>query len=565
MSNIKGCVFLNPTSQPLAFQQDNLKNSIEFLNDKISVSGSGIPETFCFDVSQNGGWSWAVCGIGIIESRFITKTEWKQIIQQENICLDKLDGHYIILRWKDNFVEFYNDPLELRKLYWKKEKDKILFATQLVDMADMVENAEFSFENYAGYSRFINSFGDGALLKDVKRLGASGCLKIEKNEIFHKDSQWDIKQQSSEDFSVEKLKSIVNMKMPNREKPLLALSGGIDSRTVLALLDELPDLLNFGNIEDADAQVAKIIADKLKKNLCFYEYKLPQTADEKNIVFDNIKKAILWETLDVTANLFGLLEEKNKEGYWLIDGGLGEVLRFGYGRKFLYTAKNLWQQNDFNSLAKYMYKKQYDIFNKKLQEEMNIWALQEFISAMEKMPKNISFEDWISLFHIIYRVKNCPLNGQGAYDNIIPSYMPLIQPSVLRSLQSIHIKKRMECRINRKIISQFQPILSSIPLAWYESKVPFYLSGNIVLAKLYSIVCNKLKKQKQKYNDKLMFSLKELVMDRINTSAVKECAWYNMKNISEFAEMFYNGKVENSQFLYDWLQIDFWREKCAEK
>jgi hypothetical protein len=564
MSNIKGFVFLTSQPQSSIFQCDDSKNSIEFLNDKISVSGSGIIETFCFDVSKNGGWSWVVCGIGITESRFITKNEWNQIIQQDNICLDKLDGHWIILRWKNNSVEFYNDPLELRKLYWKKENDKILFATQLADMVDISKHSDFSFENYAGYSRFQHSLGSGAFLKDVKRLGTNGCLRILNDEIIHKDTQWDIKQ--SEDFSIEKLKSIVNMNMPNHKKPLLSLSGGIDSRTVLALFDKLPDLVNFGNIEDADAQAAKIIADKLKKNLDFYEFKLPQTANEKNNVFDNMKKAILLQSSFAHSNIFDLLEEKNKEGYWIIDGGLGEYIRFGCWRRLLsYNVKKHWKQNNFNSLAKYMYKTQYSIFTKRLQEDMNVWALQEFISVMEKTPKNFSFEDWISSLHIRHLVRNRPLNGQGIYDNIIPSYMPLIQPSVLRSIQSIPIKKRMNCRINRKIISQFQPILASVPLAWFGSNIPFCLSNNIVFAKLYSIVCNKLKKQKQKYNDKLMLSLKDLVMDRINSSAVKECGWYDIKNISEFAEMFYNKKIENSQFLYNWLEIDFWREKCAKK
>jgi len=566
LSNIKGYVFFKPTLDKPLFLSDVLKNSVEFVNDKISVSGSGLTETFCFDIDSNNGWSWIVCGIGIADSsRFVAKNEWKEIICQNDIRLDKLDGHWIILRWNNDAVEFYNDPLELRKLYWKKEADKVIFSTQLVDIADMVENAEFSFENYAGYFRYINSFGNGAILKNINRLGPKGRLTIGAGKVIHRDSPWSMPQNSEENFSIEKLKSMTNIKFERRKKPLLSLSGGMDSRTVLALFDDIPELLNFGNRQDDDVQIAKLIGEKLKRNVNFYEFKLPATCDEKKSAFDKIKKAFLLETSSAYVNYFDMFEEKNADGFWLVDGGVGEILRYGYGRKFLYFARKLWERNDFFAIEKFVYSKRRDIFDKQLQNDMDEWAKREFISAMQEMPKDISFENWVSLFYIRYRTKNCPVNGQGVYDNLIPSYMPLIQPSILRSLQSVPIGERIECRLNRKIISKFQPVLKSAPLAWFESKIPFFMSGNVVLSKSYSAVYNKLKKPKRQYNDELMLSLKEIVMERIKSKAVRECGWYDMAEITAMAQTFYLGKCETSKFLFNWLHVDFWREKLTQK
>jgi hypothetical protein len=438
-----------------------------------------------------------------------------------------------------------------------------VFSTQLVDIADMIENPQFSFENYAGHFRYINSFGDGALLKDINRLGTNGYLKIDGDKVIHKTYQWNISHEG-EKLTVERLKSMINIKMPNREKPLFLLSGGMDSRTLLALFDNAPKLLTWGNKEDVDVQIAKMIGEKLKNNVDFYEHKLPSNFDEKLLVFDKMKKSVLWE-FPWVFNCFSLFEEKNREGFWAIDGAYGEFLRFGFGRKLLYFAKKSWKQNDFIYLAKFVERKQYPCFNKQLQDDINNRAEQEFVSAMDNMQKNLSFEDWISLFIIRHGVKNNLINGQGVHDNLIPSYMPMIQPSILRSIQSVPAHERMNARLNKKIITEFQPILKSVPLAWYESKVPFFLSRNIFLAKLYSVFYNKLGKQKQIYSDKLMFSLKELVLERIKSSAVRECGWYDTAKIIELAEMFYSGKHGDSQFLFDWLAVDYWREKLSEK
>ncbi|MCL2063983.1 MAG: hypothetical protein FWG98_06385 [Candidatus Cloacimonetes bacterium] len=564
MSYINGSVSLNLFLVKKVKQNINT-NTLEFSSDKLSVKGSGLPETFFYDISEEKNWSWVVCGIGIIEcSRIVTKAEWRKIITQDDIKLKELDGHWIILRWKGEIIEFYNDPLELRKLYWKQESDRIIFSTNLADLSDMIKNPEFSFQNYAGYFRYVNSFGNRALLKDVNRLGVGGYLKINNDKIYHKTSAWEIENYEKEGFFIEKLKSIININFPNRKKPVLLLSGGMDSRTVLALLKEVPDLLTLGINKNSDVILAKQIGEILNKKTQHYEYKIPSTLEEKEIVFNKMKKVVLLEFPGL-LNSFDVIKEKNKEGCWVIDGGRGEVIRHGSTRRILFFGQKFLRQGDFVSLGKLLETKMYPYFSKELEMSLLRWAEQEFIEAIETMPKSLSINDWITLLQIRYRVKNSPLNGQGAYDNLIPSFMPLIQPSIIRAVQSYPTKIRINNRLNNQIINNFLPLLKSIHISRHDTIIPYFLHNSVILPKVCSYVYHTFNKQNLNFSDLLMYSLKDFVLERIKSNDVRDCGWYDMNTMINISEQFFENKIGNSLFLYKWLEVDFWREKIQSK
>ena len=572
MSNIKGCIYFANKLVALN-ENDKANNSITHQSGKLYLIGSGLIETFCYSfsykaslvktISDNASWSWMVCGIGIMDgSRFIQKAEWQQILCQDEVKLDNIDGHWVIFRWKDNIFEFYNDPFELRKLYWKKENDRIIFSTQLIDIIELSENQEFSFQNYAGFHFYKNSFGNESILSDVKRLGVNGVLRIIDDKVFHKYTHWNIEKTSEKPFCLEQLRTISNINFPSRQKPVLLLSGGMDSRTVLAMQNENPHLLTLGDSHNPDVKIAKMIAEKLKIPLQHEEYKVPTTIEEKEAIFGSFKKFVLAE-FPGFMNYSKIFEDLNQKGFWVIDGGRGEVLRHGSTRNILFFGQNFIKNNDFISLSKLLTTKQYPCFEQHLEREMKKWAEIEFISAMESMQKGLNIYDWITLLQIRYRVKNCPMNSQAAHDNIIPSYMPLLQPSIIRALQSYPNKKRINNRLNSLIIKKFEPILSTVPIERFDTITPYFFKNSVVLSKTYACFYHKIKKNKDKYYDLLMLSLKEIVLDRISSNEVKNCGWYDTKKIIELTEKYYKQEFTDSKFLYNWLQIDFWREALS--
>ena len=558
MSNIKGQIYFQ---EKFGYTLEEDKNSITYSKGRISIHGNGLTETFLYHISESSSWSWIVCGIGIIDSsRFIQHSEWQNIINQEEIKLDQLDGHWIIFRWQANKFEFYNDPFELRKLYLKQEHDRVVFSTQLVDLIDMIDDPEFSFQNYSGFVIYKNSFGNESILKNVKRLGVNGVLKINDENVFHKFTHWDIERDLDKPFCLEKFKSIANIKFSNRKKPVLLLSGGMDSRTVLAMQEELPELLTLGDRNNIDAKIAKMIGNKLNQHVHYGEYKLPLTHDEKIHKFELIRDSVLKECHGF-FNYINILEEMNKKEFWAIDGGRGEVIRHGSTRSILFFGKKYIQKNDIISLSKLLCTKLYPCFENHLEDKMIKWAEIEFKEAIESMPKGLNIYEWITLLQIRYRVKNTAMNIQAAHDSIIPTYMPLIQPSVVRSLESYPYQKRINNRLNSMIINKYMPILTTLPIERFNTKSPYFFRNSVVLSKAYSVIYHRFIKEKQSYNDLLMLSLKEIVLERLNSSKVRNCGWYDTKRVIELADLFYNGHFKDSKFLYNWLQIDFWRER----
>jgi hypothetical protein len=538
------------------------------ISSHISIFGDGPQETFCHGEGTTADeWSWAVCGIGISRTpALLTREDWNSLLQRSHFDRSSLDGHWVAVRWKKNSIEFYGDPMELRRLYWSENNSGVVFSTDLERLVDMMGSPKFSFENYAGHWMHINSFGNTTLLQGVSRLGPFGRMTVHNGKITRSEEPWAIPE-NPPPFSLNTLEKLVNLPAQSGKKVALSLSGGIDCRTILALSKTPPELVTFGTQTDPDVQLALRAGKLLGTRTRFFEQRLPHTANEKEQTLNKMKGLSLSFEAGFNLSQFTVidfLETLRDEKYWLIDGGLGEVMRQAYGVRLLHQGKKLWNRKEYSGLARFFRAHRTPLFSKSIMSTISHAADTEIIQALKALPNTVSFETWIELLHLRYRVKNAPPNSQAGVDTILPKLMPCIQPSFIRSLHSLSNTERRGNALNRKIIKAHRPQLAQIPLAWYNTTVPFSLSGNTAAAKLYSVIAGKLRKKNTLFRNSLLYSLREPLMDRLNSRKVRECAWYDTAHLHRLRASLASDSIHDASPFYEWLAVDFWRERITK-
>ena len=163
----------------------------------------------------------------------------------------------------------------------------------------------------------------------------------------------------------------------------------------------------------------------------------------------------------------------------------------------------------------------------------------ELENLFETMPDINKFgvENWLDLLAIRTKYPNYNALEQSRMDCLAVGYTPFASKFFINSVMNSPVNKRKNANYFRQIISNNAPGLSKFPL----------VKGNTYLPYSFQTLPSKiLGKIKQKagftYSDpiiqKFLFSLKEYVLDTINSSEVRKCPVYDYKNLQKLAELY---------------------------
>src|SRR5512146_899233 len=86
-----------------------------------------------YTLSYSAEQRWIVTGLGIeIESdrsKMMLKQDWEKRIAGNSVR--DLHGHYLLVKWDDDKINFYSDPVGLRTIYFYKDKTGVYFSSNL--------------------------------------------------------------------------------------------------------------------------------------------------------------------------------------------------------------------------------------------------------------------------------------------------------------------------------------------------------------------------------------------------------------------------------------------------
>ncbi len=542
---------------------------------------NGIPETFKHSntIQTEGGKGWLVCGIGITYEgdsfSIMHENDWDSLLSQRPSpgAVHRINGHYAIFAWDETRFSIYTDVLELRRVYIAETEKYFIVTTRLDWLTSIHQKASLDIGRLAGQWGLANSISDASFIDGVLRVGASGYVSIVNNTLTHSWCHWTPELARGNESVISLIEDAAMIPIHEGLNLTLGLSGGIDSRTLLAILSHSPDerwqIHSCGDRNNLDVHVARMLAESLRiqAHISFFERRPSDTIE--NVVC-SLREVALHE--EMTDELFAyprfqVFSELSAQGFWMIDGGYGEFMRRIYGNKLNLVGRKILREKNAGAAMLYLRRSKSAIFSPEIHRMFRQETRKQLQKALDEMPE-ISHNDigaWLDIFHIRYRVKNFPANGQAAYDQVIASYMPFAQPALLSACCSIPSDQRKNNKINRRIIAAGDKKLYKIPLVSSGKIIPYWTIHHILLSYLWSKGKKRFQgdpyRRQRSFRSESLWFLREYILDRLNSHNVKVCSYYNYDFIKRSIEDYYcKDKDANAQVIEDWLAFDFWRE-----
>lgn len=372
--------------------------------DKFIVRGFGL-------LFKNDNYFW------------MDQTDW--INYFKNNQKEKIAGHYLKIQWDEKEISFSNDYFGLNTIYVYKNKNVSYFSSRLDYLCKIIESPVLNLSAFAGRWILFNQLTYEAIIKDVIKLPPNSILKISKNEIQIKTKNTDEGINYNQKF-FDRLNKLCNIIMPDDHYISLGLSGGLDSRIILAqYLDSKKNikLHSFGNIKQNDVLIASQIASDNS-----LEHNIFDSIIDEDSIFKELTDFLGLNELVEPISTY-ILTSGIHNSYFdkkiLVDGAGGELFRRQFLNRLIITGKKALKTKNPSCILKYISLIRADIFNDEINSMLKESALDQISLLIEKLPdpNNLNIEDYVDLFAATNQIsqllwpgtKSPELNHTGLY------------------------------------------------------------------------------------------------------------------------------------------------------
>jgi asparagine synthetase B (glutamine-hydrolysing) len=358
--------------------------------------------------------------------------------------------------------------------------------------------------------------------------------------------------------------SLANPLLESPQRLVMGLSGGLDSRVLLAVLQERKrqpfSLFLFGHPDEPDVQIASRIAQEERLEQQFFSELNPLPAN----TIDFLREFVLQTQLTSPASLWQKLRfysALHDDNAVVIDGAFGEIARRQFMNRALKRARSLLRNARTDRLLPYVATHRANIFTDAVHQQMVHGVALQLAKAWERMPRiqDIGAEKFADLLIVRYRYPNYAGWGQASMDHEIVSYMPFIQPSYVDAAFSLPMQLKRNGLFYRHIIRTCRPALARFPLVKGTTTYPFWMTTVPAWAftKLKTLMG-------RSFNDPLpallLEQMKEFVLDTVASSSVRTYDAYDHRRIASHVERFYRGDAGMAREVDWWLSFELWRQ-----
>jgi asparagine synthase (glutamine-hydrolysing) len=245
-----------------------------------------------------------IIGLVHTEDIFEVKNLFKKITKYKNdfSFLRTLNSQFLLIirDTSSNNLEVINSRFGIPMVFYSFDKDNFILSNNLYILLKFRTFKNFLLDNNAAWHflKFRRVFGNLTLDKNTKYLPSGSKLDFknfqlsissyfqpnyEKNRLSLKDN--------AEQLNYN-LKKSINILTKNKNKVSLALSGGTDTRLLLANIDKKIDCYNYTYIQNRESDTAKKIANELNQN--FFWKKIPDNAYSKNLTLSSLVNSSMY-------------------------------------------------------------------------------------------------------------------------------------------------------------------------------------------------------------------------------------------------------------------------------
>ncbi len=389
-----------------------------------------------------------------------------------------LNGSFVIIIYnlKENELLITNDRYGLRPHYYAVNNGKLLFAPEVkAILKDETIKKELNDATVADFFGFAEIWGNKTFFKGIEVLPPASIMKF-KNEKISIKQYWDFDYNpdyaKSEDMFLEELvesfRKAVEIRMKDKYRYAISLSGGLDSRSIIAAIEERKkkDTLafTFGPFDCDEIKIAKLVSKRSGIEIKTIEITPDMIINNaKSEVFYSDGMNYIGTSFIPTTHKF----VKNDNRDIVIDGFEFDVILGGsYLNEKIVKTRNkdelLQLLLSYNRLKLFSDIEFRNLFNDNYYRKIKDYPLlsieKEFKAINEVHPGN-QFDHfylqnhgrrWILGSHILMRT--CIENTVPTYDNALIDIILKIPPEF-----------RLNHGIYRKFLKKLSPELSTIP------------------------------------------------------------------------------------------------------
>ncbi|MFK7844982.1 MAG: hypothetical protein AB8G77_06770 [Rhodothermales bacterium] len=537
------------------------------------IAAGGIPETCHYHQDQEAKNGWIVVGLGLqlqLASHSCTtlsQSDWQHILTQDVPPLPK-DGHFALIKWQHGKMEAFTDTLGTRTLYYATIGEGIIVSTRLDWVTQLAGTHEIDFSNFGSHWLAFNQLDFAPLIKNTGRLGSKGHLQFERGHSTAQHTPWSPDTDQLQKPGLKQvLEAFTNPVLPQPLTVSLGLSGGLDSRTLLALVNQpsTTSLHTFGSIEKADVRIAIDIAKSVDlPHVLLYE-DVPGPDECLQLLQHQVAQTQAMTNASAVLGLryYNVLRKNNRA---VIDGGFGEAARRQFMNRLLRQGKSVLQQQNFEAILPFIATPRAGLFNPDTQKRMEAGVARQFEQAWQELPPHSAFglENALDLLSTRSRLPNFFGFEQNRLDGLILNYMPFAQPSVLDAVFNTPVNSRKEGRQFKQMIKSRLTTLTDFQLVKGAYQYPFRLSSTG--AYIWTKIKAKIKPvQPDSLQHLFLEAMRPFALDTLSSAATKTYAPYDYRIIRRNVEGYYAGEKQLALYVDWWLSFEVWRQQLQNQ
>lgn len=492
-------------------------------------------------------------------------TAWHSALKTP-ATLQSLDGHFAAVIWNGNELTCFTDSLGLRTLYYAKlPQGGVVFSTRLDWICKLTQKTTINFQTFGAQWLAFNQLDTSSPIEGIHRLGPGGCLRYQAATLSVQETPWIPSWNAADaDAFCHRLETLVNPALPGNKAVSLGLSGGLDSRLLLALKYQQRNAVHtFGIRSHPDGKIAARIADALSlEHTCYHQ---PVESTSSGLAF--LRSHVTFTQPMVPASAIPDLQHYSTlytKGFAVIDGGWGELARRQFLNKLRIKGKKHVLAGNFEAATSFVLTPRPELFNIECMHQMHQGLVSQFSATWHALPSvnDIGFENALDLFSVRTRLPNFFGFEQNRLDGQGINYMPYAQPSLLDIIFGLPVKLRRNARLFRDIIRQKQPALTHFQLVKGHHSYPYRLSpaAAYLWTKLKSR-SNPVGVSSEKTN--FLKIMQPFILDTLQSAGTRQFDGYNIPLITNEINAFYGGDTSKAEFVDWWLSFEIWRQEIS--
>lgn len=504
--------------------------------------------------------------------------------------IHEINGSFnlIIYNYKNNDLKIINDRFSTRPLYYFINKNIFIFSNRMSEVLKCIPSPpKLNQSAVIEFFQLQMVFNEKTFVQNISALKRASFNSVTSNNLRSKN-YWKFSQNIDLNYNhkeyVKKLselmKEIINFKTKEDKKYGILLSGGLDSRAILAAdrNNKISEIYTLGDSYNIECEISEAIAKLKDKNFHFIQRDIDHYY---NILAKSVEIGDgMYNYLN--GHFIGHLDDINKEVDVIFNGSLIE--QFWQGSKFIKKKVKIKKYKVSSPFLKMHNNKKNNIvidnlprkilgvekiFNNKLDFdfEKNIEININDIIKENFGEKQINHQEAIDYLACdSYGRYSSHLNQLCINDKI--KYRTIYDNRLIDMLLQVPIKHRTNGRLLKEAIKNLDSKFSEIPLSSSRIKLKrnsyFHWMSTLTLnifLKLFQSNSYKSKNSSWPNYAKLIIENKKIqnkILDIINSEDVILNNLFDKKYLRKIFDEHINGEKNNERILFQLLTFGEW-------